>query len=300
MTIEGGHRASAVRRFVRPDGRWTNIGSTDRGVEQYSGTRKVATPHFGKVKQKCIEPRAGRTTTRLAEWVLDRGYEEVVPTRRQAGETRIGGYWRRFENWLCEFTPVSFRWPLAHGATPAQLDSFESSIGATLPKDVRESYLRHDGSAGVGVLAFVGEDEWVGLDQSLKHWRFFQSIKADLEEAGWLNTPKGPMKEVHMSPGWIPVSDNAGGDHLCIDLDPAKGGRIGQLFSYWHEYGAWRGWHRASPNCWKDSSGTWRTEGTPSTNTANWRPLTVRHRMRSPRCRTTSGRTDSHAHARAR
>ena len=43
-----------------------------------------------------------------------------------------------------------------------------------------------------------------------------------------------------MSGGWIPISDNSGGEHLCVDLDPAEGGTVGQLFSYWHEYGAWR------------------------------------------------------------
>ena len=34
---------------------------------------------------------------------------------------------------------------------------------------------------------------------------------------------------------WMPVTQNASGDNLCIDLDPAKGGAAGQMISVWHD-----------------------------------------------------------------
>lgn len=201
-------------------------------------------PYFKGVVEKTFAPRAGRSVVeemeQLAADFNRRKYDEIAPTKRPIGETKINGLWRRFENWLCEHAPAFCRWPLAPGASEQDIRAFERTIGAKLPTDVRESYKRHNGSAGVRLLEVVGEGEWVTLNEATRHWKFFQKIKPDLEAAGFLETPKGPMKKVHISPGWIPISDNSGGDHLCIDLDPAEGGTVGQLFSYWHEYGAWR------------------------------------------------------------
>ncbi|KWE64809.1 hypothetical protein WL77_20605 [Burkholderia ubonensis] len=34
---------------------------------------------------------------------------------------------------------------------------------------------------------------------------------------------------------WIPLTHNGSGDHLCVDLDPDEGGRIGQVIRVWHD-----------------------------------------------------------------
>lgn len=34
---------------------------------------------------------------------------------------------------------------------------------------------------------------------------------------------------------WLPIADDGGGDLLCIDLDPAKGGTVGQIVEFRHE-----------------------------------------------------------------
>lgn len=233
-----------VRRFIHTNGRWANLALEEETVISYSGTNRSTVPYFGRVKHETRTPRAGRSAEeeleKLAADFKRRNYIEITPTKKPAGETKINGLWRRLENWLCEHTPVFCRWPLALGASEREIQAFEKTIGAKLPADVRASYLRHNGSARVKLLAVVGEGEWVNLKESAKHWKFFQDIRPSLEAAGFLEPPLGPMKEVQISPGWIPISDNSGGDHLCIDLDPAKGGKVGQLFSYWHEYGAWR------------------------------------------------------------
>jgi cell wall assembly regulator SMI1 len=229
---------------VRPDGRWINLAAADGHIIQFSGTKASTVPYFGGVTEKTFTPRAGRSADeemeRLAVDFKRRKYAEVLSIKRPSGETKVNGLWRRFENWLCEHVPVFCRWPLAPGASEREVQAFERTIGAKLPTDVRQSYLRHNGSAGVHLLSVVGEGEWVTLNEAAKHWKFFQDIRPDLEAAGFLETPKGPMKKVHISPGWVPISDHSSGDYLCVDLDPAEGGMVGQLFSYWHEYGAWR------------------------------------------------------------
>ena len=233
-----------IRRFVHPDGRWINIATVEGNIVQFSGAKESTVPFFCGVEEKNFAPRAGRSAVEemenLAVDFKRRKYGEITPTKRPAGETKINGLWQRLENWLCEYAPVFCRWPLAPGASKRDLQAFERAIGAKLPADVRESYLRHNGSAGVSLLAIVGEGKWVTLNEAIHHWKLFQDIKPELEAAGSLETPKGPMKKVHISAGWIPISDDSGGDHLCVDLDPAEDGKVGQLFSYWHEYGAWR------------------------------------------------------------
>jgi cell wall assembly regulator SMI1 len=233
-----------TRRFIHPDGRWVNITAKEGQVVQISGTEGATVPYFGGVTEETFAPREGRSADQeMEEMAQDFGrqkYAEMLPSQKAEGETNINGLWRRFENWLCERTPVFCRWPLAPGASEAEVEAFESVIGAKLPDDVRQSYLRHNGSAGVRLLSVVGEGKWVTLEEAAKCWEFFQKIPPDLEAEEDRNTPLGPMKKVASSAGWIPISDNSGGDHLCVDLDPAEGGNIGQLFSYWHEYGAWR------------------------------------------------------------
>jgi cell wall assembly regulator SMI1 len=233
-----------IRRFVHPDGRWINIAAAEGQVVRFSGTKEGTVPYFGGVTEETFKPRAGRSADeemeKLAVDFKRRKYAEVLPTKRPTGEIKINGLWRRFENWLCEHTPVFCGWPLAPGASERDLLAFERTIGANLPADARQSYLRHNGSAGVRLLSVVGEGKWVTVKEAARQWKFFQDIRPDLEAGGFLSTPLGPMKEVHISPGWVPISDNSGGDHLCVDLDPAEGGTVGQLFSYWHEYGAWR------------------------------------------------------------
>jgi cell wall assembly regulator SMI1 len=36
-------------------------------------------------------------------------------------------------------------------------------------------------------------------------------------------------------PGWIPITYNGCGDHHCLDLAPAKEGKIGQIIIMWHD-----------------------------------------------------------------
>lgn len=48
--------------------------------------------------------------------------------------------------------------------------------------------------------------------------------------------PSGPIKgDEWWRLGWIPFCGDGGGDHLCVDLDPADGGTVGQVISMWHD-----------------------------------------------------------------
>ena len=109
-------------------------------------------------------------------------------------------------------------------------------MGLTLPADVRESYRLHDGSRDeYGILP------WgyflLPLPCVLDSWRAWKA-QLDREPRDAAPTePKGPIRPVYWNPRWVPVSHNGGGDHQCIDLDPAAGGRAGQVIQFSHEVG---------------------------------------------------------------
>ncbi|MEH2143178.1 SMI1/KNR4 family protein [Nostoc sp.] len=39
------------------------------------------------------------------------------------------------------------------------------------------------------------------------------------------------------SPLWIPLTYDGAGNHDCLDLAPAKGGKVGQIIQMWHDEG---------------------------------------------------------------
>lgn len=57
-------------------------------------------------------------------------------------------------------------------------------------------------------------------------------------DPGFISKPTGPIKTDHWNRKWIPFTCDDTGDFLCIDLDPPKGGKKGQIIFWWHEVGA--------------------------------------------------------------
>jgi cell wall assembly regulator SMI1 len=124
---------------------------------------------------------------------------------------------------------------LAKGASQEQIDHLERLVGRPLPGDIRQSYAIHDGAYG---LPFAGVfDYLLSLEDIASHlatWR--ETLDLDDPYRAEPN-PVGPVKHVWWSMGWVPIVGEGTGDHLCIDLDPAEGGTVGQVFDFAHEYG---------------------------------------------------------------
>jgi cell wall assembly regulator SMI1 len=47
--------------------------------------------------------------------------------------------------------------------------------------------------------------------------------------------PEGPIRTEWWHPKWIPLTADGGGNHRCLDLAPRRGGRMGQIISWWHD-----------------------------------------------------------------
>jgi len=129
-------------------------------------------------------------------------------------------------------------------ATDEALSRLEKRIGLTLPPELRESYLRHDGQPDSadgllreGFLELDCEYRLLSLAEVGTEWKVWKEL-LDLEEfAGSSATPDAGVRAEWWHPGWVPVASNGGGDSVCVDLAPDEGGAVGQVILMSHEHG---------------------------------------------------------------
>jgi cell wall assembly regulator SMI1 len=60
-------------------------------------------------------------------------------------------------------------------------------------------------------------------------------LAGDLPEL--LDPPQDPIKPFPWNLKWIPLTEVGGGGHYCVDLDPAPGGRVGQIIYFYTAIG---------------------------------------------------------------
>jgi cell wall assembly regulator SMI1 len=136
---------------------------------------------------------------------------------------------------------------LPAGAPPDAIAAAEERLGFQLPAEVRESYAVHDGTGGAhdrlgadilphAAFGLIGVP-MLSLDEAVRDREMWVGSRDggafDRDQA----RPQGPVRAEWWSPRWFPVTWDGGGDHLCIDMDPAQGGVAGQVIYFSHEVG---------------------------------------------------------------
>jgi cell wall assembly regulator SMI1 len=126
-----------------------------------------------------------------------------------------------------------FKEPPPGRVTEACLDAVERELGRRLPPDLRASYLRH-GAGTYPPLRLLSLElavaSWREMDRSTR-WSeepraraSFAPAVVEMREGGWRR-------------GWFPVtSAEEDSDFYAVDLEPAPGGELGQVFYWGHEY----------------------------------------------------------------
>lgn len=121
---------------------------------------------------------------------------------------------------------------LPKGASEAAIQRAEKALGVALPDDFRASYKRHDGGGSEYILE---GREFLSLEGIVRQWRIWK----DLYDSGTFedtnSEPARGVKDDWWNPKWIPFTYDGSGNHHCIDLDPGKGGRLGQVILMWHD-----------------------------------------------------------------
>ena len=141
--------------------------------------------------------------------------------------------WRRYTEKATE-AHAPFMSYLNAGAPADAIAAAERAVGCAFSDDLRHLLARHDGS----------DDHFV-----LPGWELFPAARIAKEWAVWADLyrtrfkpegydcePNGPVcGDEWWRLKWIPFCGDGGGNHLCIDMEPADGGTPGQVITLWHD-----------------------------------------------------------------
>ncbi len=124
---------------------------------------------------------------------------------------------------------------LPAGATEAEIAQAEAALGVTFPPEVRAFYLTHDGGSDDEVYNCGGR-ELLSLDGIVSQWKIWkQLLDSGTFEKNDHGAPDPGVQKKWWIAEWIPVTYDGAGNHHILDLAPAKGGKVGQILSFWHD-----------------------------------------------------------------
>jgi cell wall assembly regulator SMI1 len=147
-------------------------------------------------------------------------------------KVNVAECWAQIERWLAEHMPAAFPM-LPAGASTKAFAQAEKTLGYPLPRELKEFLAIHDGSA---TLWLHDRGEFMSLEGILAAWDQEFDLWGDGNNDDWA-TPQGPIKKKWFTRKWLPILDARTGDHVCVDLDPPKGGKRGQIITWYHDNG---------------------------------------------------------------
>ncbi len=127
-------------------------------------------------------------------------------------------------------------------ATAAQIAKCEEALGIAFPPALQDSFRIHNGQkAGADSLFpddFADLDaafSLLSLEDVVKEWRIWKKLVDAGEFTKKKGQPDAGIRPDWWNPKWLPFASDGGGDSLCIDLAPAKGGAAGQVILHRHD-----------------------------------------------------------------
>lgn len=181
----------------------------------------------------------------------------------------IAHSWRKIERWL-ENNYEELLDQLGEGCTQNDINELEHELDCSLPLEVRESLMIHDGQERPGLPTGLLFSSML-LDceeivQERKNWKTVNeeflssamvnsapvsssaasssSANAQQPPTMWRNDlldrqdsqPPGAVQKAYAHPAWIPLARDWGGNHLAIDLAPGPAGKWGQVIIFGRDY----------------------------------------------------------------
>ncbi|KAJ5693362.1 hypothetical protein N7462_002785 [Penicillium macrosclerotiorum] len=180
--------------------------------------------------------------------------------------------WRKIERWL-EHNYEELLDNLGEGCTQNDINELEHELDCSLPLEVRESLMIHDGQERgglpTGILFSSMLLDCEEIVQERKNWKTVNeeflsasmmhnpapvsssaassSSAAGSQQQGspvWRNEllerqdsqPPGAVQKAYAHPAWIPLARDWGGNHLAIDLAPGPAGKWGQVIIFGRDY----------------------------------------------------------------
>ncbi len=137
--------------------------------------------------------------------------------------------WRSLERALRRYYPHKLR-ALNGPALTRDIKRLEDTLGTRLPRTMRDSYRIHDGQTVTDLHEMLYEhEELLSIDHIISAWEEWQQLAAGGAFAYRMPVAARGVQPLWWHPLWIPITSNGAGGYHCIDLDPAEGGRKGQI-----------------------------------------------------------------------
>ncbi len=126
------------------------------------------------------------------------------------------------------------------GATVKQLAAIQALSKRPLPADFKRLWMIKNGQKKGAEGLFDSEefnDEFVLLSTTdiVREWQAWNSLLVAGEFEFDSAKPDAGVRADWYHPDWIPIASNTGGDFLCIDLSPNRGGKRGQIVCLKHD-----------------------------------------------------------------
>ncbi|KAJ6077980.1 uncharacterized protein N7446_000916 [Penicillium canescens] len=229
------------------------------------------------------EPTKGSATAQTSEWTGS--LNEDSPTRPYSPGMRSVASQKRRSNDQGEGAPEiqmqSFHdgAPLHHrsrtpggklngGCTQNDINELEHELDCSLPLELRESLMCHDGQERgglpTGVLFSAMLMDCEEIVQEWRNWKrvndeYLSNMHAPMsssaasssagpsQQAGspmWRSElldrqdsqPPGAVQKAYAHPAWIPLARDWGGNNIAIDLAPGPAGKWGQVIIFGRDY----------------------------------------------------------------
>ena len=167
--------------------------------------------------------------------------------------------WNRIDSWLAANAPEILN-NLQPGATPEAIKAAEQFLEVVFPEDVKSSYRLHNGQfeERYSVMPYGHFLCLEGMVGEWNSWKKFLDAGDFNEEDGndYGCASDGLIRtELWWNPKCIPIASNLSSDSICLDLDPAPGGQVGQIIFMCHDDGC-RGFIAKSLQEWLEQLAT--------------------------------------------
>ncbi|MBD2107992.1 SMI1/KNR4 family protein [Nodosilinea sp. FACHB-13] len=141
--------------------------------------------------------------------------------------------WNRLEAWLTINAPALLE-TLQSGATEEQIIQTEAFLSIQFPDDFKAAYRIHNGQVDYAD-GFIDAREFLSLERIQDEWKVWKDLLDSGDFNDYKSDPRGPVKDDWWNAKWIPITHDGSGNHDCLDLNPAKGGCVGQIIDFWHD-----------------------------------------------------------------
>jgi cell wall assembly regulator SMI1 len=156
----------------------------------------------------------------------------------------VTAIWQKLEQWMLANAPelhITFQ----AGASDREIAKLEQHLDVTLPEDYKAFLRLCDGQSEEIAVGFY-DGELLSAKSVKFQWDTWKEL---LDGDAWMellddnvfvrskSQPDQGVRDDWWNPRWIPFTHDGGGNHLCLDLEPAEGGTVGQIITMWHDSG---------------------------------------------------------------